>query len=46
MNKFLTLCTLSLLSLCLLSNAPLQDTPDGALLYKKNCKVCHGKDAK
>ncbi|MEL6846803.1 MAG: cytochrome c, partial [Bacteroidota bacterium] len=30
---------------CLLSNAPLQDTPDGAQLYKKNCKVCHGKDA-
>lgn len=45
MNKLLTLCALSLLCLSLLSNAPLQDTPDGAFLYKKNCKVCHGKDA-
>ncbi len=45
MHKIITLLLVFFSAVLLQSNAPLQDAPDGALLFKKNCKVCHGKDA-
>jgi len=45
MYRFLTLLLVLCMGVLLQSNAPMQDAPDGALLFKKNCKVCHGKNA-
>ncbi|MFK7921858.1 MAG: cytochrome c [Bacteroidia bacterium] len=45
MLRFLTLLLVLFTGVLLQSNAPIQDAPDGAQLFKKNCKVCHGKDA-
>ncbi|MEM6348901.1 MAG: cytochrome c [Bacteroidota bacterium] len=45
MHKIITLLLIFFSAILLQSKAPLQDAPDGALLFKKNCKLCHGKDA-
>lgn len=45
MHRLLTLFLVLVMGTLFQSNAPLQDIPDGATLFKKNCKACHGKKA-
>ncbi len=41
MNKFLSLCILSVMVSAILSSRAMAETPDGEAIFNRSCSVCH-----